>query len=162
MKYSHLHDARHFWNRYYRRFARVRILGVSFLLLAFAGQLGGPFPYFAGIGDIITGAFALPTALSMGGKGATDLRVLAWNAFGLLDLVVAVALGVTSGNGSPLQVFHIGAGSTAISTLPWSLIPLVLVPVFITGHMTIFARAARASRQSRPSPRDFARGGNVG
>ena len=124
----------------------LRLLGVSFLLLAYAGQLGGPFPYFAGIGDMITGAFALPIALSMRGEGVNDPRVLAWNAFGLLDLVVAVTLGVMSGNGSSLQVFHIGAGSAAIATLPWSLIPLVLVPVFATGHVLIFARAATARR----------------
>lgn len=124
----------------------IRILGVEFVLLAFAGALGGPFPYFAGIGDMVAGAFALPVALSMRGENANDPRVLAWNAWGLLDLLVAVALGVTSANGFPLQVFHAGAGSAAISALPWSLIPLALVPTFMIGHIMIFVRAASAQR----------------
>ena len=41
----------------------LRVLGVLFLLLAAAGRLSGPFPYSAGWGDIITGAFAIPLAL---------------------------------------------------------------------------------------------------
>src|SRR5688500_7849977 len=35
----------------------VRVFAVLFLLLAVAGRLSGPFPYSAGWGDIITGAF---------------------------------------------------------------------------------------------------------
>jgi hypothetical protein len=111
----------------------LRVLGVSFLLLAYAGQISGPFPYFAGIGDIITGLLALPTALRLSTKGLADPRVLAWNVFGLLDLVVAVTLGVST-------------RPPAISTLPWSLIPLVLVPVFATGHILLLARAAAVRR----------------
>ena len=42
-----------------------RVLGVLFLLLAAAGRLSGPFPYSAGLGDIITGAFAIPLALGV-------------------------------------------------------------------------------------------------
>ncbi|HTV93367.1 MAG TPA: hypothetical protein VMG98_11685 [Verrucomicrobiae bacterium] len=111
----------------------LRVLGISFLLLAYAGQISGPFPYFAGIGDIITGLFALPTALRLSNKGIADPGVMTWNAFGLLDLVVAVALGVTT-------------RPAAIGTLPWSLIPLVLVPVFVTGHIVLFARATAMRR----------------
>jgi hypothetical protein len=119
----------------------VRVLGFFFLLLAAAGRLGGPFPYFAGIGDIITGLFALPVARLAMRAPASDVRILAWNAFGMLDLALAVFLGVTSGNNSPLQLIHAGAGSAAIATLPWSFIPLVLVPVFLIGHITVFAHA---------------------
>lgn len=124
----------------------LRVLGVMFLLLAYAGELGGPFPYFAGIGDIITGVVALHLALRMRDDGSHDARLLAWNAFGIADLVVAIALGATSANGSILQLIHSGAGSAAISRLPWSLIPLLLVPVFLTGHITIIARAASVRR----------------
>jgi hypothetical protein len=120
----------------------LRLLGVLFLLLVQTGQLSGPFPYFAGIGDMITGGVALFIAFTIRGQNVNDGRLLAWNAFGLLDLFVAVFLGITSGNGTPLQVFHVGAGSAAISTLPWSLIPLVFVPLFLAGHVLIFMRAA--------------------
>ena len=39
-----------------------RVLGGLFVLLAVDGKLGGPFPQFAGWGDVITGVLALPVA----------------------------------------------------------------------------------------------------
>ena len=125
-----------------------RIGGGFFLLLAIDGRLGGPFPQSAGWGDVITGVFALPVAwLAL--RGYSRLIVGAWNAFGTLDLVAAIALGVTSANGSPLQLIHAGAGSAAVQVLPWSLIPTVLVPMFLIVHGVIFAqlraKSARAS-----------------
>lgn len=127
-----------------------RVLGVLFLLLAVAGRLGGPFPYFAGIGDIITGLFALSVAGIAARSSLGDFRVIAWNAFGMLDLIVAVTLGVTSRNGSPIQLIHAGAGSDAITSLPWALIPLVAVPLYLIGHAIVFAhiRANAASKHS--------------
>jgi hypothetical protein len=125
-----------------------RVLGVLFLLLAAAGRLGGPFPYFAGIGDILTGLFALSVAgVAAGSVG--NIRVIAWNVFGMLDLIVAVTLGVTSRNGSAVQLIHAGAGSDAITSLPWAFVPLVGVPLYLIGHAIVFAhiRANAASRR---------------
>jgi len=119
-----------------------RVAGGFFLLLAAAGRLGGPFPYSAGWGDVVTGALALPVAwLAMRGQG----KALAWtwNAFGMLDLVAALAFGIISANGSPLQLIHAGEGSQAVQMLPWSLIPTVLVPMFLIVHAVIFAQLAR-------------------
>ncbi len=121
----------------------MRVLGVLFLFLAAAGRVSGPFPYSAGIGDIITGLFALPVA-RLAARNPRDVRVLEWNIFGALDLVAAVSLGMLSANGSPLQLIHAGAGSAAIATLPWSLIPLVLVPTYVIGHALVFARLRAA------------------
>ncbi|MCA6113607.1 hypothetical protein J6524_01500 [Bradyrhizobium sp. WSM 1738] len=122
-----------------------RLGGAFFLLLAAEGRLAGPFPYSAGWGDIITGALALPVAwiaLRGGGKAL----VWAWNAFGMLDLVVALTLGITSASGSPLQIIHAGVGSAGVQVLPWSLIPTVLVPMFLIVHAVIFAQLTAASR----------------
>ncbi len=118
-----------------------RAVGFFFLILLVQGQLGGPFPYFAGIGDIITGLFALPAARLAQRAPLSDPRILAWNAFGMLDLVVAVTLGVLSSPNFPFALIHAGAGSAGIGTLPWSMIPLVLVPTYLIGHAVIFARA---------------------
>jgi hypothetical protein len=119
----------------------IRTLGTFFLVLAAAGRLGGPFPQSAGWGDIITGIFAIPLVWAVA-RGAPNLRGLigAWNAFGTLDLIVAVTLGTMSANGSPLQIIHAGAGSGAVYSLPWSLIPTVLVPFFLIVHGIIFAQ----------------------
>ena len=124
-----------------------RLGGGFFLLLAAEGRLAGPFPYSAGWGDVVTGALALPVAwLALRRQG--DALVWVWNAFGTLDLVLAIALGVISANGSPLQLIHAGAGSEAVQVLPWSLIPTVLVPMFLVVHAVVFAQLARASRRT--------------
>ena len=129
-----------------------RLGGGFFVLLAAEGRLAGPFPYSAGWGDIITGALALPVAwLALRGQGKA--LVWGWNAFGMLDLVVALALGITSASGSPLQIIHAGVGSAGVQTLPWSLIPTVLVPMFLIVHAVIFAQLARAGRgAAAPQP----------
>jgi hypothetical protein len=125
----------------------LRVLGVLFLLLAVSGRLSGPFPYFAGLGDILTGAFALPLALSLARSHrppAASIR--SWNLFGALDLVVAVSLGITSARGSPLQLIHAGVGSEAMQYLPYCLVPTVLVPFYLITHAIVAAhlRAPRA------------------
>jgi hypothetical protein len=123
-----------------------RVAGGFFLLLAAAGRLGGPFPYSAGWGDVITGALALPVAwLALRGQGKA--LIWSWNAFGMLDLVAALAFGIISANGSPLQLIHAGEGSQAVQMLPWSLIPTVLVPMFLIVHAVVFAQLARNETQ---------------
>ena len=134
-----------------------RVLGVMFLILASVGRLGGPFPYLAGIGDILTGILAVRVAVLVARGALPNARVIAWNAFGMLDLIVAVTLAVLSRNGSPIQLIHAGAGSAAITSLPWALIPIVLVPLYLIGHVIVFtqvrAHALPASDAQRPQRR---------
>lgn len=131
----------------------LRVLGVLFLLLAAAGRLSGPFPYFAGWGDIITGAFAIPLALSVARSQMLPVAaVRLWSIFGALDLIVAVGLGITSAAGSPIQLIHAGVGSQAMQYLPFCLVPTVLVPFYLITHAIIAAqlkalRAAPAARE---------------
>jgi hypothetical protein len=126
-----------------------RVLGGLFLLLAADGRLAGPFPHSAGWGDIITGAGALLLALS--GTRSIGL-LLIWNLFGVADLVAAIALGVMSGQGSPLQVFHDAPGSAAMQFLPWAFVPTVLVPIWIILHGVVFAQLWRRARVGSVSP----------
>jgi len=123
-----------------------RVLGFLFLMLAAEGRLAGPFPTSAAWGDIITGAVALLLMLT-GLRGPTVLA--AWNLFGLADLVLAVGFGVTSGEGSPLQVFHAPPGSAAMQSLPWAFIPTVLVPGWIILHGIMLAKVRRLSPSAR-------------
>jgi len=125
----------------------LRILGVLFLLNVMAGSLNGPFPYSAGLGDIITGALAIPLALKVARRQDTPIHAISrWNAFGALDLVVAVALGITSAAGSPLQLIHAGVGSQAMQFLPLCLVPTVLVPFYLMTHAIIAAQLRARSR----------------
>jgi hypothetical protein len=124
---------------YIIRLNAFRVIGIFFFVLLAHGRLGGPFPYFAGTGDIITGLFALPTA-RLFERNPRDPRVLFWNAFGTLDLLLAVTLGLITATNSPLHLIQAGAAVSALADLPWSLIPLALVPTFLVGHVAIFSR----------------------
>ena len=121
-----------------------RVVGIFMVLAGVAGTMSGPFPYSAGIGDIITGIFAIPVARIVA-RNPRDLRVLGWNIFGTLDLIDAVFLGVTTTAGGPLQIIHAGVGSTQMTTLPWAMIPLVLVPTYLIGHALVFAHVRAAA-----------------
>jgi hypothetical protein len=134
-----------------------RLGGALFVPLAATGRLGGPFPYVAGWGDVLTGALALPVAWLAAREAGGDRLVAAWNALGMLDLVVAVTLGITSRPGSPLQLIHAGVGSAAMTLLPWAHVPRVLVPFFLVVHAIVFAQLrARAAGMPtvRPLPNE--------
>jgi hypothetical protein len=106
--------------------------------------------------DVIVGLTAIPllAAVARNPSGHRG-RLLAWNALGTLDLISAVTLGVISAPGSPLQVLGGTLGSAAIWALPWSNIPTLLVPFYLTTHGTIFVRLAQppsaAPREQAPS-----------
>src|SRR5215468_5792149 len=122
----------------------VRIFAVLFLALAAEGRLTGPFPYSAAWGDIITGVVAVPVLwLLKDDAGARHTTAIgAWNLFGAADLVLAITFGITSAEGSPLQLFA-GPGSQAMQHVPWSFVPTVLVPIFLILH-AIIAELRRA------------------
>lgn len=124
-----------------------RVAGALFLLLAVAGRLSGPFPFSAGWGDIITGALALPVIwLASRRPHVGHSLMMGWNLFGTLDLVLALIFGVTSAQNSPLQIFDVGVGSTAVQMLPWSLIPTVLVPFYLVLHGIVFVQLRQAAK----------------
>lgn len=126
----------------------LRVFGVMFLFLAASGRLSGPFPFSAGLGDVTTGALAIPLALRIGRSGRLSAAAVRWwNVFGTLDLVVAIILGLTSAAGSPLQVIHAGVGSEAMQYLPYCLVPTVLVP-FVSDHSRDRCRPARCNTDS--------------
>jgi hypothetical protein len=125
-----------------------RVIGAFFLLLAATGRMNGPFPISAGWGDIITGLLApLALWLVVRPKRAGQPLVGAWNAFGALDLVVAIALGFTSAQNSPIPLFDVSPGSSAVLMLPWSFIPTVLVPTYLIMHAILFAQLRQAAHR---------------
>jgi hypothetical protein len=118
-----------------------RIGGICFLLLHHRGRLAAPFATSAGWGDIITGLVAIPLAgvAAWRGKLPTGLLTL-WNAFGALDLIVAIILGAFSAPGTPFQLFTDAPGTVVMGTLPWVGVPTLLVPVYLMTHLTVAAR----------------------
>ncbi len=124
----------------------MRVLGVLMLTAALTGMMSGPFPYAAGIGDIFTGALALGVA-RVAAKKPNDVRVVGWNVLGALDLLVAVSLGAT---------YATSGASAAMTTLPWSIIPLCLVPTYLIGHALVFAHVRAATIATNGSQTRFA------
>jgi len=144
----------------------VRIARVFFLILHAEGRLAAPFAISAGWGDIIAGAIAIPLVALMTWKGTAPRWLLgSWNALGILDLITAIALGALSAPGTPFQVFTEAPGTNAMGTLPWVIIPAILVPLFLLTHLAIAvrlrARYTEEVRTNQPSsglPREAAVG----
>jgi hypothetical protein len=123
----------------------ARVFAVLFLMLAAEERLSGPFPYSAAWGDIITGAAAVPLLWLLKDGGARHATTIAvWNLFGAADLVLAIGFGVTSAEGSPLQLFA-APGSEAMQHAPWSFVPTVLVPIWLILHAIIAVGLRRAN-----------------
>jgi hypothetical protein len=91
-----------------------RILGGVFRVRYVEGQLPGVFAIPAGVGDVLTGAFApLVAYWWFREKSYARSAAIAWNLFGMADLINAVALGVLTGGGGGGIVF-----------------PIVLIPIY--------------------------------
>ena len=114
-----------------------RIMGGTWLVRYFAGQLPGLFALPAGIGDVATGLLALFVAYAWyTGKPYARGTAIAWNLFGMADLINAVALGAITGGGGGGIVF------------PIVLIPAYGVPrAFLIHSYSLIGLLRRTSQQ---------------
>ena len=129
-----------------------RVFAVLFLLLWAERRLAGPFPFSAALGDIITGVLAVPLIwLAQDGGAKHANAITAWNWFGAADLVLAIALGAASAEGSPVQVIHAPPGSEAMQYLPWSFVPTALVPFWLIIHAIVFAQLRQRAKSGGPA-----------
>lgn len=122
-----------------------RVIGATFLVQWALGHLPGAFALPAGIGDLLTGALALPTAfaLSSGTRGGRRAAI-AWNLLGILDLVVAVTLGGLSRSGA----LHGLGVATASLSYPLVMIPVFTVPQSLILHGLSLWQLRRAARRA--------------
>jgi hypothetical protein len=119
----------------------ARLGGVFFLLLAADGRLSAPFAPVAGAGDMVVAGLAVPLAvMAASGANARPAWLGIWNALGALDLIVAVSLGLLSAPGTPFHVFTEGPGTVAMTTVPWVMVPAMLVPLYLLIHLTVAAK----------------------
>jgi hypothetical protein len=117
----------------------VRFIGAVFLVLSARGELAPIFAAWAGWGDIITAAGAVVLVLSGLPRSALHRRAyLAWNTFGVFDLVVAVGT-------ATIVVFRGDIpGMDPITRLPLVLVPTMLVPLLFASHVAVYRRLLRA------------------
>jgi hypothetical protein len=122
-----------------------RALGVIFLILYATGKMPGLFAWPAGLGDVLAGILAPVVAIAYrrGPRENADL-VIAWNLFGLADLVVAVTAGFLT-SPSPFQLFALDLPNELVSRFPLVLVPVFLVPVSVLLHLASLAKIRRVA-----------------
>jgi hypothetical protein len=125
----------------------VRVLGVLFLIAMAQGTLPAVFALPAGLGDMAIGLAAVLPA-----RRGNPRRAFWFNVFGLLDLVVAVTLGLLGGLATH-PVLAVSPSTAAMSLLPLALIPTTVVPLDAALHVLSLARLRRVTRSAmRPVP----------
>jgi hypothetical protein len=119
-----------------------RLVGFTFVLLEARHSLPAIFALPAGYGDMFIGATATFAAWKLA-QSQRRGAFIAWQTLGIIDLVTAVGLGVTS----PFLDPH-GVPVTPVTVLPLSLIPTFFVPLFLIFHFISIAQA----RKWQPEP----------
>ncbi len=117
--------------------------GLGFLALYAHGVLPGLFAWPAGLGDIAIGITAPWVALALFRRPTftASPQFVAWNLFGILDLIVAVSTGALS---SGFVAGLAGKVTTApMAQLPLVLIPAYFVPLFIMFHVAALLQSRR-------------------
>jgi hypothetical protein len=120
-----------------------RVVGAAFLIAMSLGDLSPVFALPAGLGDVAVGV-AAPFVARRLARGEGRKGAIWFNALGILDLVVAVGLGVLTSLG-PGQVIHTAPSSLAVSQWPLVLIPTTAVPLALALHL-ISLRRLRSNR----------------
>jgi hypothetical protein len=106
-----------------------RVVGVIFLVQWARGLAPALFAFPAGLGDFLTGLFALPVAFALARSGAgAGRKAVLWNLFGITDLVTALSLGFLTG---PRLDY------------PLVLIPAFAVPLSLILHAASLRQLAR-------------------
>jgi hypothetical protein len=119
-----------------------RVIGAVFLVAWWRGALPGGFALPAGIGDVTVGVTAPFVAAAVASrKPYARWLFVAWNVFGIADLVTAVTLGVAH---SPTVVgfIHSAITTNSLAAYPFGLIPAFAVPLAIILHAVGLARLA--------------------
>jgi hypothetical protein len=113
-----------------------RFVGIYLLVLYRRGELPYGFAVPGGLGDIVVAAFALPLVFVPFATPRRDRLIYIWNIVGLIDIVGVVASAIRFNLASPAQL-------RALTHLPLSLLPTLLVPLIIATHVVIVVRLSR-------------------
>jgi hypothetical protein len=112
-----------------------RVMGVVFVILGARGELPTRFAWPAGYGDLFIGLTASMVAWKLATAEHRGSFIF-WQGLGMLDLVTAVGLGVSTGILHPE-----GISMAAVTGLPLSIIPTFFVPLYFIFHIICIAQA---------------------
>ena len=111
-----------------------RVFGSVFLAAALRGALPRVFGLPAGIGDVLTGLFAVPAAIAVAtGTAQGRKAAILWNMFGLADFAVAITMGAITSPGL-FQLIVPNVPSIGAGAYPNVLTPAFVVPSSILLH----------------------------
>jgi hypothetical protein len=106
------------------RWQIARVIGGFFLIGAVMGEVSVPFALIAGTGDVLVGLAAARTVRAMNNGDPLGLAHR-HTQLGLLDFMIAISTAIVTGA-------KIGG--------PYILIPLLLVPMALLGHLAVLDR----------------------
>lgn len=132
-----------------------RFVGLGFVIAGVSGALPPQFGWPEGLGDVAAAAGALPlaAALALGARGRGLGRLfVAWNVFGLVDLLSAISVGILY-SPSSFGVLRAGVSTRPLTQFPVHLIPTFFVPLFILTHLLALSRRAEVTAAADPSDR---------
>jgi hypothetical protein len=99
-----------------------RVIGIAFLFALAFDQLPAGFAVPAGVGDIATGIAAFGVVLALGNGTLTRRRLYAFTALGVVDFLVAFAIGLS-------------LEPPALNAWPLAIFPTIMVPFFAVLHL---------------------------
>jgi len=127
-----------------------RLVGAVFLALMVTGQVPALWAVPAGVGDVAIGATAFWVAGGLDAPGGKR-RAMLFNWLGLLDLVVAVVLGVITSPGVG-QLVHTTPTMELVTHFPLVLVPTFLVPLAVMVHVVSLWQLSGRPWSSPPVP----------
>lgn len=118
----------------------IRFAGLYLLVLSRRGDLPAAYAVPGGITDLLVATMALPVALAPLGEPARQRAIVIWNVVGFVGilLTVSTAIRLTLASASELR---------ALTRLPLSLLPTLLLPLLLATHVIIFKRTQRPASQ---------------
>jgi hypothetical protein len=117
--------------------------GTAFMVTLALAKLPAVFAVPAGLGDIAIGIEAVFVARRLR-RGVLRRGAIWFNVLGLLDLAVAITIGLLAAPG-PTQLLMVTPSTEAIALLPLVLIPTVMVPMAVTLHLISLAKIRGAT-----------------
>lgn len=117
-----------------------RLAGVFFILLYTYHALPARFAFFAGLGDVITGVFAIPVARMVKNKQRgwkTALHM--WNLFGIMDIVDLLVVAVLTGANGSLR---------EMAVFPFVWFPAFAPATIVFLHAAVYGKLAMTSKSN--------------
>jgi hypothetical protein len=111
----------------------TRFLGIYLLVLYQRGELPRAFALPGGMTDILVATMALPVALAPIDEESRHRAIVIWNTVGLVGILLSLVTVLRINLADPSQL-------RALTHLPLSLLPTLLMPLMIATHVIIFIR----------------------